>query len=53
VDNGTLSMQAAAVRCGMAYRTPLRMVRPASCRPRSPGKEWRLKRPDVKASIER
>jgi excisionase family DNA binding protein len=47
------SLQKAADACGMAYRTMLAKVRRGELPAEKPGKEWRVRRTDVEAFIER
>jgi excisionase family DNA binding protein len=48
-----LSVQEAADACGMAYRTMPAKVRRGELPAEKPGKEWRVRRTDVEAFIER
>jgi excisionase family DNA binding protein len=54
VDNGWLSVQEAADRCGVTYRTIYRMVKRGELAAEKPdGRPYRLRRSDVDAFIER
>jgi len=54
VDDGWLSVEQAADRCGMAYRTMLAKVRRSELPAEKPdGKPYPLRRADVEAFIER